>query len=150
MQFSHLIRSLPTQQNLTTYKYGDSVFLKDLSRKIIANEDIFDLPQNYLVLCILSISREGKIDSVSTLGNKDSIFIGFITYVLEKISGNWKEGKESYQIIIPMCFTNDPYFRSGALHLTHCREFFSDDQKRLPIRGIFMRPLNFFVSSKIR
>lgn len=138
------------QRNVTTYKQGDKAFFRYLQNALDEDSRIWSATKDALILCFISISKDGTIDSVFTLNNMEkSIFSQAIISVVNKSRGNWKKGKKAYNLIIPFYFINSVIPKDGYVTIKFWDNFFPKNFKGLPLQGIFMGPIEFF-GAKIR
>src|SRR6185437_7124767 len=94
---------LGQQKNYTSYRYGDSMLIRNITKSLLKyhDQEIVFTDKNAVVIAIINISQEGKIDSVNTLNSTKSIISMSIIDAIERTKNDWVKPNESYKIIIP-------------------------------------------------
>lgn len=137
------------QKNYTSYRYGDSILIRNITKNLFRyhEHEIIDTDQNAVVIAIISISKEAKIDSVNTLNSSKSSISMSIIDAIKRTKNDWLNSTESCKIIIPVYILHDSD-NSGQLAI-NCEDLIPANFDIFPIQGILLKPIFIKVGPRI-
>jgi hypothetical protein len=67
---------LAQRRNLTTYKHGDSMLANGIYKNLMKyhDEEIMFSNKSAMLMCLITISKEGDLTDVNTLNSSDTKF----------------------------------------------------------------------------
>lgn len=93
------------------------------------------------------ISKEGRIDSISTLNHANSIISKAIIKAIDRTKNDWLETKDSYNIFIPFYIIHDLSDTGNAIINT--QDFLPENYDSFPLTGIMLKPIVIRVGPRI-
>lgn len=141
--------SFGQSQNFTTYKYGDSLLRRNITRSLFSfhDEQIVFSERNAVIITITSVSMTGKIDSVITINNNESVISQAIIDAIKRTKDDWLPGKSAYKIIIPIYITHTSE-DTGEVKM-NLMDFIPFGSHSYPITGIFLEPIYIKIGPRI-
>lgn len=141
--------SLAQHRNYTTYKYGDSVLLRTLTKNLLKfhDEEIVFNETNTIIISVISVSKKGKIDSINTWNTTESTVSNAIIDAIERTKNDWLKARKPYKVIIPIYILHNSEGIDKVLINT--TDLIPINKILFPFKGIFLEPIFIKISPRI-